>query len=220
MSEILRYKNKKDVDVALKYLQEKDSKLSFLIEKLERPIIPKQNNYFKSLVRAIVYQQLNGKVATTIFQRFEDLFSGDKFPTADEVKKKRITQLRKAGLSERKASYIKNIAEFFLSNNITTRKLNKMSDEEIKELLVQIKGVGSWTVDMFLMFTLNRCDILPVGDYGIKVGFKLLYNLDDLPDEEFMYKKTKRWRPYRTIGSTYLWALANSGMTFKELRSK
>lgn len=213
-------KNKKDYIKAAQYLGEKDKKLAYLIEHFDLPKFRRETNYFKALSRAIIYQQLNGKVATKILERFIGLFKTDGYPTPEMVVKKTIPTLRKAGLSERKAEYIKSIAQFFLDNHITPQKLNKMSNEEIKELFVQIKGVGSWTVDMFMMFTLSRPDVLPVGDLGIRQGFKFLYDLDDLPDEEFMYKKAKRWSPYRTVASIYLWNLANSGMTYKELRKK
>lgn len=213
-------KNRKDYRTAAEYLSGKDKKLAYLIEHFDLPKFRRETNYFKALTRAIIYQQLNGKVATKILERFIGLFKTDAYPTPEMVVKKTIPTLRQAGLSERKASYIKNIAQFFLDNHITPQKLNKLSNEEIKEMFVQIKGVGSWTVDMFMMFTLGRPDILPVGDLGIRQGFKFMYELDKLPDETFMYQKAKKWSPYRTVASIYLWDLANSGMTYKELRKQ
>lgn len=213
-------KSQNDYRTAAEYLSGKDKKLACLIEHFDLPKFRRETNYFKALSRAIIYQQLNGKVATKILERFIGLFQTDAYPTPEMVVKKTIPALRQAGLSERKAEYIKSIARFFLDNHITPQKLNKLSNEEIKEMFVQIKGVGSWTVDMFMMFTLGRPDVLPVGDLGIRQGFRFLYDLEELPDEEFMFKKAKKWSPYRTVASIYLWNLANSGMTYKDLRKK
>ncbi len=210
------FKTAKDIDLALEYLKTKDKKMAKLIESFPKPKLRRNKNYFRVLTQAIIFQQLNGKAAQTILDRFIALYPKVSFPKPEQVLKSTTNKLRKAGLSERKASYIKDLARAFNEKEIQPRKISSMTDDEIREKLIQVKGIGNWTVDMFLMFTLNRTDILPVGDYGIKKGFQLLYKLDSLPDESFMEKKAKKWIPYRTLASRYIWQVADNNMLSKK----
>ena len=114
---------------------------------------------------------------------------------------------RSVGLSKQKASYIKNVAIAFENNNIPFNDFPKMSDELIMNHLISIKGIGKWTAEMFLLFTMRRSDIFPVSDLGIQKGYKKLYNLDSLPDTGIIKNKTQKWKPYRSIISLYLWHL-------------
>ena len=114
-------------------------------------------------------------------------------------------------MSKQKINYIYEISKYFSMNNISFKNLDNV---DIYKHLIQIKGVGPWTIDMFLMFTLCRLDILPLGDLGIKKGFKILYELDELPTEKFMLKKSLKWMPYRTIASMYLWKIVDGDSTF------
>ena len=177
-----------------------------LIKEFEKPEFRKESNYFEALVRAIVYQQLSGKAASTIYKRFKDLFSATKYPSPQDVLFKTHEQLRAVGLSNQKAAYIHNIAAAFDSGTVT-QNIDSLQDEEIIEKLTTIKGVGPWTAEMFLMFTLHRPDVFPVTDLGIRKGFHLFCKLDDLPDPGFMIKRAEPWRPYRTLASWYLWRL-------------
>ncbi len=195
-----------NIKKGLIYLRDADVKMARLIDKFEKPEFRKESNYFESLVRAIVYQQLSGKAAFTIYNRFKDLFPGEKYPSPQDVLIKTHDQLRAVGLSNQKAAYIHNIATAFDSQTVT-QNIDTLKDEEIIEKLTSIKGVGPWTAEMFLMFTLYRPDIFPVTDLGIQKGMMLFCELDELPDADFMTKTAKPWRPYRTLASWYLWRL-------------
>ena len=195
-----------NIDKGLKHLKQKDEKMGRVIAKFEKPEFKKDNNYFEALVRAIVYQQLSGKAAATIYERFKDLFTKNKFPSPSIVMEKSHEELRSVGLSNQKASYIHNIANAFYTGTIP-KNINAIDDNEVIECLTTIKGVGPWTAEMFLMFTLNRPDVFPVTDLGIQKGFQLFFQLDKLPRPDQMIKNAEPWRPYRTLASWYLWRL-------------
>ena len=177
-----------------------------LIDKFEKPEFKKDNNYFEALVRAIVYQQLSGKAAATIYERFKGLFTNNKFPSPAIVMEKSNEELRSVGLSNQKASYIHNIANEFYTGTIP-KDIESLVDNEVIECLTTIKGVGPWTAEMFLMFTLNRRDVFPVTDLGIQKGFQLFFQLDEIPKPDQMIEKAEHWSPYRTLASWYLWRL-------------
>ena len=195
-----------NIEKGLKNLKKKDEKMGRLITKFEKPEFKKDNNYFEALVRAIVYQQLSGKAAATIYERFKDLFTENKFLLPSIVMEKSHEELRSVGLSNQKASYIHNIANAFYTGTVPNN-INIMDDNEVIESLTTIKGVGPWTAEMFLMFTLNRPDVFPVTDLGIQKGFQLFFQLDKLPRPDQMIKNAEPWRPYRTLASWYLWRL-------------
>lgn len=164
----------------------------------------KRPNHFKSLVVAIVNQQLSGKAADTIFKRFEALFK--KFPKPEEVLKMPTAKMRKAGLSGMKVSFIKDLARKVLDGTVDFRKMKKWSDEEVIEHLVQVKGIGRWTAEMFLMFSLGRDDVFSYGDLALRKALQKLYKLRAEPTPAQAEKITATWKPYRTLGSRYLWA--------------
>ncbi len=170
---------------------------------------PPAGGAFQALVRSIVYQQVSGKAAASILKRFRDLFKGKKFPTPSEVLMTPTRKLRAAGLSAQKASYVKDLAEKFLDGTIKHRSLHNMETADIIEHLTQVKGIGVWTVHMFLIFTLNRPDVLPVGDLGIRKGFQIVYGLKTLPDEKKMEALAKPWRRHASTASWYLWRVAD-----------
>lgn len=161
---------------------------------------------YQSLLSSIVSQQLSTKVVKIIWNRFTDLFV-DGFPDAESLLAKDHEVLRAIGLSNNKAKYVKNVAEFKLENDMSFEYLDIKSDEEIIEYLTQIKGVGRWTVQMILMFPMDRPNVFPVDDLGIQNAIKRLYNLD-LEKKELKFKMTEialKWEPYRTLASKYLW---------------
>lgn len=166
---------------------------------------------FQALCESIIYQQLSGKAAATILKRFVALFPGKKFPTPQDVLKIKTEKLRAAGLSGQKASYLKDLAAKFKDGTIDPKLFNKMSDEEIIEHVAAVKGIGEWTAQMFLMFTLHRPDVLPTGDLGIQKGFKMLFNLRALPSPAQMEKLARPWVGHRTLACMYLWRLVDSG---------
>ena len=193
-----------NIDKGLKHLKQADKKMGQLIAEFEKPEFNKNSNYFEALVRAIVYQQLSGKAAAKIYNRFKDLFSKKKYPSPLMVMEKSHEELRSTGLSNQKASYIHNIANAFFTGMVPN-DIDTLSDNDVIECLTTIKGVGPWTAEMFLMFTLNRPDVFPITDLGIQKGFKLFFQLNELPKPDQMIEKAEPWIPYRTLASWYLW---------------
>jgi DNA-3-methyladenine glycosylase II len=179
-------------------------------------------NPFQALCESIIYQQLSGKAAGTILKRFVALFNPptslklrrtSKFPTPEQVLKIKTEKLRAAGLSGQKASYLKDLAAKFKDGTINPKLFNKMSDQEIIEHVVAVKGIGEWTAHMFLMFTLHRPDVLPVGDLGIQKGFQKLFRLRAKPSPAQMEKLAKNWAGHRTLACMYLWRLVDNEAT-------
>tara|TARA_Y100001970_G_C14121957_1_gene796802 strand:- start:773 stop:1381 length:609 start_codon:yes stop_codon:yes gene_type:complete len=198
-----------DIKLALEKLNQ-DSKMKKLVKDYGLPDFEPQDDYFKSLMRSIVFQQLSGKVAKIIYQRLTSLLPSNKI-IPSEVLTLTNEEMRQVGLSSQKINYIKNLANYFDTNLFNSNKVEKMSNEEISKELIQIKGIGQWTVDMFLMFTLNRPDVMPYSDLGIQKGMKTLFNLDKLPTKEKMEALSIKWRPYRTIACWYLWKIVDDG---------
>ena len=185
----------------------KDKKIKPLINKYSIPHFMPNDNYFDALSKTIIYQQLSGKVAKIIYSRFLSLFK-NKIPTPEQFLNMKISDLKKIGLSKQKINYINNISVFFVKQN-NKLKFKTDSKQKIRDQLITIKGIGQWTIDMFMMFTLCETDILPIGDLGIKKAFKKIYNLKELPSENFMKKKGLKWQPYRTIACCYLWKIVD-----------
>jgi DNA-3-methyladenine glycosylase II len=185
----------------------KDRKLNALIDKYDRPNFENNDNYFNALSKSIIYQQLSGKVAKVIYNRFLDLFK-NRTPDLEIIISLKDSELRKIGLSKQKTDYIKGLSKYFYKEGKSI-DFPSLTNQEISKELIKIKGIGQWTVDMFLMFTIFRTDILPVADLGIKKGFKKLFNLKAFPSEKVMINKSKKWQPYRTIACCYLWKLVD-----------
>ena len=185
----------------------KDKKLKKVIEQHEPFTLKFQKNICLLLCGSIMSQQLSTKVAQVIHQRFLDLYAG-KEPTPEQIKATPFEKLRAIGLSNAKSQYVLNVAQFAIDHQLDDKKLKKMSNEEIIALLTQIKGVGKWTVEMLLMFTLGREDVFSIDDYGIQVAMKKIYQLDDSNKKEFKEKLLKissKWSPYRTYACMHLW---------------
>jgi DNA-3-methyladenine glycosylase II len=185
----------------------KDKKLKKLVDTIVLPELKAKRNIFIELVGSIASQQLSVKVAAVIFDRFLQLYGGKK-PTPQQVLDTPHEDLRGIGFSNQKVTYVKNIAQFAVDYNLTYAYVNKMSNEDLIQYLTQIKGVGQWTVEMLMMFTLARADVFSVGDYGLQMGVKKLYNMDDSNKKTFLQaieKISKKWIPYRTYASLYLW---------------
>ncbi|MBM3811064.1 MAG: DNA-3-methyladenine glycosylase 2 family protein [Acidimicrobiia bacterium] len=158
---------------------------------------------FASLARCIVYQQLNGNAAATIHRRLHDACKGPLTP--DAILKLRPARMRAAGLSGQKLNYIRDLARQTRSGALDFRSIHDLSDDGVIAMLTQVKGIGVWTAHMFLMFSLRRPDVLPVGDYGIRAAIKKLYGLEELPKPAEMESIAEPWRPYRSVASWYLW---------------
>ena len=197
-----------DIEAGLDFLK-KDKEMQFLIKKFGRPDFNQGQDYFQSLFRSIVFQQLSGKAAKTIYERLVSLIPKTSNLCPNEVLKLDKDEMRKAGLSFQKINYVRNLADYFENNSLQKKDFDEMTDEEISKELIQIKGIGQWTVDMFLMFTLNRADILPYKDLGIQKGIMKIFKMKNLPSKKEMENCSRKWRPYRTIACWYLWRIAD-----------
>jgi len=161
---------------------------------------------YEALMEAIVYQQLHGKAAATILQRVKDRAGGGEFPTPAQIAAAADTELRGAGLSRQKIAAIRDLAQKALEGVVPAMsEVELLSDEEIVTRLTTVRGVGVWTVHMFLIFRLGRPDVLPTLDYGVQQGFKLAYRKRKLPNPKELLAFGERWRPYRSVASWYLW---------------
>jgi DNA-3-methyladenine glycosylase II len=197
---------------AVKHLKSVDPVLEKLINRIG-PITTRARRVpvFHSLVQSIIYQQLNGKAADTILSRFEALFGDGHFPSAEQVLAIDLNRLRSAGLSRPKAKYIRGIAERASAGSLPTLKeCDKLGDAEIVARLTEMKGVGRWTVEMFLIFNLGRLDVLPVHDLGVRRGFQIAYGKRKMPEPEQLERFGEKWRPYRTVAARYLWRAVDS----------
>lgn len=188
---------------AIHHLKTSDSVLAAIIDRVG-PVKPAYRDpSFESLVRAIVYQQLNGKAAKTIYERFAEV-AGKKV-TPESILAMTEEQMRKCGLSRQKLSYIRDLAAKTLAREVIFEQLAEMSDEAVIEHLTRVKGIGTWSAQMFLMFALKRPNVMPTGDLGIRSAIMKAYRKRKLPKHEDMLKLAKKWEPYRTVACYYLW---------------
>jgi DNA-3-methyladenine glycosylase II len=188
---------------AVNHLKKSDPILRAIIEHVGPCRMEFGEPTFHSLAEAIVYQQLNGKAAVTIFKRFAAV-AGEPL-TPDGILKLSPEQLRGVGLSKQKSSYLRDMAERAQRDQLDFTRLLNLSDDEVIGHLTQVKGVGVWTAHMFLMFTLRRPNVLPTGDFGIRMAIKKQYNKRKLPTPEVMEKIARPWEPYRSVACWYLW---------------
>jgi DNA-3-methyladenine glycosylase II len=197
---------------AVVHLKSVDPILESLIEKVgPLTLKAKRVPVFHSLVQAIIFQQLSGKAADTIYARFKALFGNDGGLSPEQVLAVDLERLRSAGLSRPKAGYVRGLAERAVSGSLPTLdECDQLGDAEIVERLIEIKGVGRWTVEMFLIFNLGRLDVLPVHDLGVRRGFQIAYRKKKMPEPEQLERFGERWRPYRTVVARYLWRAVDS----------
>ena len=193
--------------VAAAYLSSVDLILAPIITKAGTATITPHKDYYPALVESIISQQLSVKAAATIFKRFLDLFPGDTFPTPDQMLEKDSAELRAVGLSRQKSSYIQDLAVKVIEKTVRFDHLEGLSNDAIIKELTQIKGVGMWTVHMFLLFCMGRMDVLPTGDLGIKNGIFALYGLNEKPTPELIEQIAieHKWHPYESVASWYIW---------------
>lgn len=196
-----------DFDAAVAALRAADPTLSTLIDRVPdaRLTLREADSPFAYLLRAIVYQQLSGKAAATIHGRVVALFP-EQVATPEDVADIADEDLRGAGLSRQKLSYVRSLAAHAREGHVPDRAtLETWTDDAIIAHLTQVKGIGRWTVEMLLLFYLGRPDVLPVHDLGIRKGYAAAYGLDDLPAPKALTRYGERWRPYRSVASWYLW---------------
>lgn len=196
-----------DPEKAIEHLRSRDEVLGSLISRVGTFQIHRRsfNTPFHALYSAIISQQLSGKAARSIYDRTRALYPRGRV-TAPAVLSSRPEQLRSAGLSRAKVAAVHDLASKYSQGAIPNAgRMKSMTDEELIENLVQVRGVGRWTVEMLLIFHLGRPDILPVGDLGVRKGFQILYGRRALPTEKQLMRYGERWRPYRSVASWYLW---------------
>jgi len=197
-----------DLRLAMDALAAKDPQLALLIKETEEFRIETDgsDSPYEILLEAIAYQSISGKAAATIFGRVKALSSTGRAPTPEEMLKLRKSALRKAGLSGAKALAMKDLAKKTIEGIVPTlEQAEKLSDEELVERLVSVRGIGAWTVEMFLIFRLGRPDVLPIHDLGVKKGWAVTYGKKHMPKPKELLAFGERWRPYRTVASWYMW---------------
>lgn len=197
--------NSFEIRNGIRHLSKKDAVLQSIIKNAPVCNLKEGRNYFKALLRAIIGQQLSLSAAASINRRFLDFFENK--PVPEKILKTDDFLLRKIGLSNSKTKYIKDFSSRLINKEISLRGISKKSDEKIIEELVQVKGIGIWTVQMFLIFTLGRQNVLPLGDLGLKRAIMQNYKLTELPGEVEIKKLAveNNWEPYCSIASWYFW---------------
>jgi DNA-3-methyladenine glycosylase II len=196
------------IDEAVAQLSQNDEVLAAIIARVGpcQLSMTWRTHYFRALVEAIIYQQLSGKAAGTILKRFRLLFPSHRFPTPKQVLATSILRLRSAGLSRQKISYIRDLARRAEDGSFPLTRVSRMADEEVIKHLTQVKGIGRWTSEMFLIFCLGRPDVLSTGDLGIRKAVQRAYGYKELPAMGTVEQHGLVWRPYRSVASWYLWA--------------
>lgn len=190
----------------IEHLSKNDPVLAAVIKGVKLRKLSFERGHFEALVEAITSQQLSVKAADTIFKRFAALVPGKKFPAPQDVLKLPVRKMRGAGLSRMKVSFVKDLAKKVLDKTVDLRKLDDWTDEQVIEHLTAVKGIGLWTAEMFLIFSLGREDVFSYGDLGLRNAIQKLYNLRKHPSERRAQKLAEQWKPYRSLASRYLWA--------------
>ncbi len=194
------------MDKALAHLSANDPVMSILVKKYSAPTFTKHTDYYHELASSIISQQLSVKAAATIAGRFKDLFDGN-FPSPEQILEKDIEELRAVGLSRPKAGYLQDLAIKIIQGDVKFDSLDQLTNHEIIAELTRVKGIGAWTVHLFLMFCMGRLDVLPTGDLGIRNGIRQLYDLNQLPEpnEIETLANIHNWHPYESVASWYIW---------------
>lgn len=194
------------MDKALQHLRINDPVMARLINEYPKPALTKHGNYYQELVDSIISQQLSVKAARAIEGRFKDLYGGN-FPTPEQIIATDIETLRAVGLSRPKARYIQDLAQKILVGEVRFETLDTLTNQQIIDELTRVKGIGEWTVHMFLMFCMGRLDVLPVGDLGVRNGVTRLYGFDvtATQDDVRLIARKNNWRPYESVASWYVW---------------
>ncbi|HEY9156464.1 DNA-3-methyladenine glycosylase [Candidatus Binatus sp.] len=187
------------------HLSKADPVLARIIAEVGALGIQPRRERFQALARNIIFQQLAGAAANAIYGRFVGLFPGVEFPSPEQVLAKTDAELRSVGLSEKKALYIKDLAAHVRDGKLNFHRFHRMTDEEIVAHLTQVKGIGKWTAEIFLMFNLGRPDVMPADDLGVQNAVWRHYRMRKRPNRKRLLKHAERWRPYRTAAAWYLW---------------
>jgi 3-methyladenine DNA glycosylase/8-oxoguanine DNA glycosylase len=212
-----------DWKAACRALASRDRALGAVIERVGGPGFPPPSaaTAFESLAHSIVYQQLSGKAAATIFGRFRALYQAPEFPEPEAVLATPHAAMRAAGLSEAKARAIRDLAEHAARGTIPPIPvLRRMSPDEVVERITVVRGIGRWTVEMLLLFRIGHPDVLPAHDLGVRKGLARIMKRRELPEPEAVLRRGERWRPYRSVASWYLWRAAELPRARSRSRSR
>jgi DNA-3-methyladenine glycosylase II len=172
--------------------------------------VPLERNRFRALAESIIYQQLAGSAAASIARKVRALYGG-RFPTADELKATRTDRLRSAGVSPQKLGYLRDLSDAVATKRLDLARVARMEDEAVIEALTEVHGIGRWTAEMFLIFSLGRPDVLPVGDYGVQKGVQQVYGFKSLPRPRTLRRVGAPWAPFRSAGTWYMWKCLDTG---------
>jgi len=197
-----------DLAAAVTHLSNCDPCIARLVQEVAAfdPNIDHTQSPYEALLESIAYQSISGKAAATIFARIKALSPSGRVPTPQEILQLKTKALRKAGLSGAKIRAMKDLAQKTIDGIVPTHEeALKLSDEELVERLISVRGIGAWTVEMFLIFRLGRPDVLPIHDLGVKKGWSVAYNKKHMPRPKELLAFGERWRPYRTVASWYMW---------------
>jgi DNA-3-methyladenine glycosylase II len=194
---------------ARRALSRRDPRLRPVIRQAGPCTLQPRGDPYRALLQSILYQQLAGSAARAIEKRLLAPWRG-RYPKPADLLAARPRDLRQAGLSRQKIAALRAVAEAFDSRRLDNRKLRRMDDEAVIEAVTQVRGIGVWTAHMLLMFSLGRPDVLPVGDYGVRKGAMLLYELDELPKPGTLEALAEPWRPWRSVAAWYLWRAADT----------
>ncbi|XWS25776.1 hypothetical protein CRYUN_Cryun27aG0096300 [Craigia yunnanensis] len=199
-----------EVETAIRHLRNADPLLASLIDLHQPPTFDTFHTPFLALTRSILYQQLAFKAGTSIYTRFIALCGGENGVVPETVISLNPQQLRQIGVSGRKASYLHDLARKYQTGILSDSAIVNMDDKSLFTMLTMVNGIGSWSVHMFMIFSLHRPDVLPINDLGVRKGVQLLYNLEELPKPSQMDHLCEKWRPYRSVASWYLWKFVES----------
>ncbi|KAJ4962588.1 hypothetical protein NE237_022527 [Protea cynaroides] len=199
-----------EVAAAIRHLRAADPQLARVIDVHQPPSFDTFHPPFLALTKSILYQQLAYKAGTSIYTRFVALCGGEAGVIPDAVLSLSVHQLRQIGVSARKASYLHDLASKYRKGILSDSSIIDMDDKSLFAMLTMVKGIGSWSVHMFMIFSLHRPDVLPVGDLGVRKGVQLLYDLEQLPRPSQMEQLCEKWKPYRSVGAWYMWRFAEA----------
>lgn len=203
-----QHKQRPNWAAAARHLSRAEPRLAEVIRRVGPCTLAPRRDYFVVLCKAIFTQQISTAVAAALFGRFRDLFP-QRRPTPplvlDALNGRAEQVMRACGLSRQKAAYLRDLAQHFVDGRIPTRRLARMEDEQVIEALVNVKGIGRWTAEMFLIFVLNRPDVFPVDDLGLREGVREVFQLPERPGAKQLMEMAEPWRPWRTVATWYVW---------------
>ena len=197
------------LESAATHLRTADPRLGGVIQEVGSCTLRPRGQIYRSLFRAVLYQQLAGPAAAAIERRVKASFGGT-IPPPPEFLRARAAVLRRAGLSPQKLAYLRDLSAHFADGRLRAQRLARLPDDELIETVTAVRGIGVWTAHMLLIFSLGRPDVLPVGDYGVRKGMQRLYRLRSLPEAPAMERIAAAWRPYRSVGTWYIWRSLDS----------